>query len=119
MISFCLCFLVGVVSQEPVLFATTIAENIRYGREDVTRDEVVEAAKKANAHDFIVKLPQVSKDVKYKNTIGNNRLSETEENKKGCKQPSKMLFHCLMAYFHCRTRIQIRIQTRIPNPMAT
>ena len=48
------------MSQEPVLFATTIVENIRYGRDDVSREEVEEAAKDANAHDFIMKLPQVS-----------------------------------------------------------
>ncbi|XP_054420071.1 ATP-dependent translocase ABCB1 [Pteronotus mesoamericanus] len=47
----------GVVSQEPVLFATTIAENIRYGREDVTMDEIEKAVKEANAYDFIMKLP--------------------------------------------------------------
>ncbi|XP_072507688.1 ATP-dependent translocase ABCB1 isoform X2 [Notamacropus eugenii] len=47
----------GVVSQEPVLFATTIAENIRYGREDVTMEEIVKAVKEANAYDFIMKLP--------------------------------------------------------------
>eukprot|EP00058_Branchiostoma_floridae_P008409 XP_002593897.1 hypothetical protein BRAFLDRAFT_131055 [Branchiostoma floridae] len=49
---------IGVVSQEPILFATTIAENIRYGREDVTQAEIEKAAKEANAHDFISKLPQ-------------------------------------------------------------
>uniref|UniRef100_A0A8C9QQL5 ATP binding cassette subfamily B member 1 n=1 Tax=Spermophilus dauricus TaxID=99837 RepID=A0A8C9QQL5_SPEDA len=49
--------IIGVVSQEPVLFATTIAENIRYGREDVTMDEIKKAVKEANAYDFIMKLP--------------------------------------------------------------
>ncbi|XP_065836632.1 ATP-dependent translocase ABCB1-like isoform X2 [Oscarella lobularis] len=49
---------IGVVSQEPVLFATTIAENIRYGREGVTDDEIRAAAVAANAHDFITKLPE-------------------------------------------------------------
>ncbi|XP_028400885.1 multidrug resistance protein 1-like isoform X2 [Dendronephthya gigantea] len=49
---------IGVVSQEPVLFATTIAENIRYGRDDATQDEIEEAAKMANAHDFISAMPQ-------------------------------------------------------------
>ncbi|XP_077979292.1 ATP-dependent translocase ABCB1-like [Glandiceps talaboti] len=48
---------VGVVSQEPVLFATTIAENIRYGREDVTQAEIEKACKEANCHDFISGLP--------------------------------------------------------------
>ena len=51
--------IIGVVSQEPVLFATTIAENIRYGRGDVTMDEVKQAVKEANAYEFIMRLPQV------------------------------------------------------------
>ncbi|XP_041039616.1 ATP-dependent translocase ABCB1-like [Carcharodon carcharias] len=48
---------IGVVSQEPVLFATTIVENIRFGREDVTDTEIETATKEANAYDFIMKLP--------------------------------------------------------------
>ena len=51
--------IIGVVSQEPVLFATTIAENIRYGRGSVTMDEIKQAVKEANAYDFIMRLPQV------------------------------------------------------------
>ena len=51
---------IGLVSQEPVLFATTIAENIRYGKEDVTMDEIIQASKNANAYDFIMSLPDVS-----------------------------------------------------------
>lgn len=51
--------MIGVVSQEPILFATTIAENIRYGRPDVTQQEIEQAAKEANAYDFIMKLPDV------------------------------------------------------------
>uniref|UniRef100_A0AAQ4RWE2 ABC-type xenobiotic transporter n=1 Tax=Gasterosteus aculeatus aculeatus TaxID=481459 RepID=A0AAQ4RWE2_GASAC len=49
--------MIGVVSQEPVLFATTIAENIRYGRLDVTDQEITQAAKEANAYNFIMGLP--------------------------------------------------------------
>uniref|UniRef100_A0A8C6RUJ7 P-type phospholipid transporter n=1 Tax=Nannospalax galili TaxID=1026970 RepID=A0A8C6RUJ7_NANGA len=49
---------IGVVSQEPVLFSTTIAENIRYGRGNVTMDEIKKAVKEANAYEFIMKLPQ-------------------------------------------------------------
>ncbi|KAK3580600.1 hypothetical protein CHS0354_002698 [Potamilus streckersoni] len=49
---------IGVVSQEPVLFATTIKENIRYGRTDVTDKEIEEAAREANAHEFISKFPK-------------------------------------------------------------
>ncbi|KAH1178538.1 hypothetical protein KIL84_012240, partial [Mauremys mutica] len=48
---------IGLVSQEPILFATTIAENIRCGREDITDSEIEKAAKEANAFDFISRLP--------------------------------------------------------------
>uniref|UniRef100_A0A8D0GR74 ATP-binding cassette sub-family B member 5 n=1 Tax=Sphenodon punctatus TaxID=8508 RepID=A0A8D0GR74_SPHPU len=48
---------IGVVSQEPILFGTTIKNNIKYGREDVTDDEIATAAKEANAYDFIMELP--------------------------------------------------------------
>ncbi|CAH0486838.1 unnamed protein product [Peronospora farinosa] len=47
----------SLVSQEPVLFAGTIAENIELGKPGSTRDEIVEAAKKANAFDFISSFP--------------------------------------------------------------
>ncbi|XP_058534309.1 ATP-dependent translocase ABCB1 isoform X3 [Ochotona princeps] len=50
--------MIGVVSQEPVLFSTTIAENIRYGRGNVTMEEIKQAVKEANAYEFIMKLPQ-------------------------------------------------------------
>ncbi len=49
---------ISIVLQEPLLFSGTLAENIRYGRLEATRDEVIEAAKAANAHDFIQRLPQ-------------------------------------------------------------
>jgi ATP-binding cassette, subfamily B, bacterial len=48
---------VGVVPQEPVVFAASALDNIRYGRPDATNDEVVAAAKAAYAHDFIMALP--------------------------------------------------------------
>jgi ABC-type multidrug transport system fused ATPase/permease subunit len=51
---------IGVVSQEPVLFSSSIADNIRYGRSDVTQDEIEAAAKEANAHNFISSLPKAS-----------------------------------------------------------
>lgn len=47
----------GLVNQEPVLFATSIKENILFGKEGASMDDVINAAKSANAHDFIVKLP--------------------------------------------------------------
>ncbi|KAM5559743.1 ABC transporter B family member 1 [Rosa sericea] len=48
---------IGLVSQEPALFATTIKENILLGRPDADQVEIEEAARVANAHSFIVKLP--------------------------------------------------------------
>lgn len=48
---------IGLVSQEPALFATTIKENLLLGREDATQVEIEEAARVANAHSFIMKLP--------------------------------------------------------------
>jgi ATP-binding cassette subfamily B multidrug efflux pump len=48
----------GVVLQDTFLFSGTVMENIRYGRLDASDEEVVEAAKLANAHDFISRLPQ-------------------------------------------------------------
>uniref|UniRef100_A0A4W5MYN6 ABC-type xenobiotic transporter n=1 Tax=Hucho hucho TaxID=62062 RepID=A0A4W5MYN6_9TELE len=50
----------GIVSQEPVLFGTTIAENIRYGREDATDEDIERAVREANAYDFISKLPDLN-----------------------------------------------------------
>lgn len=49
---------IGIVQQEVYLFVGTIYDNIRYGKPGATREEVIEAAKNANAHDFIMSLPQ-------------------------------------------------------------
>jgi ABC-type multidrug transport system fused ATPase/permease subunit len=48
----------GLVSQEPFLFAGAIGDNIRFGRPDASQEEMVSAARLANAHDFIVELPE-------------------------------------------------------------
>ncbi|KAM7487233.1 hypothetical protein LguiB_024717 [Lonicera macranthoides] len=48
---------IGLVSQEPVLFATSIKHNILFGKEGAAMDEVINAAKAANAHNFISQLP--------------------------------------------------------------
>ncbi|CAH2282580.1 ATP-binding cassette sub-family B member 5-like isoform X1 [Pelobates cultripes] len=57
--------LIGVVSQEPVLFGTTIKNNIKFGRENVTDEEIEKAVKEANAYDFIMSLPD-----KYETLVG-------------------------------------------------
>lgn len=49
---------IGLVSQEPALFATSIRENILYGKDGATEEEVMEAAKSANAYNFISQLPR-------------------------------------------------------------
>ena len=48
---------IGIVQQDVYLFVGTVYDNIRYGRPDATREEVIEAAKNANAHEFIMSLP--------------------------------------------------------------
>lgn len=49
---------IGIVQQEVYLFAGTIMDNIRYGKPDATDEEIIMAAKNANAHDFIMSFPQ-------------------------------------------------------------
>jgi ATP-binding cassette, subfamily B, bacterial len=56
---------IAFVHQEPLLFPTSIRENIGYGRVGASTEEIVEAAKAANAHDFIVALPE-----KYETRLG-------------------------------------------------
>jgi len=48
----------AIVLQEPVLFSTSIAENVAYARPGASEDEIIAATRAANAHDFIVRLPQ-------------------------------------------------------------
>ena len=47
----------SIVLQDTLLFSTTIRENIAYGRPDATEEEIIEAAKRAQAHDFIMQIP--------------------------------------------------------------
>lgn len=49
---------IGIVQQDVYLFAGTIMDNIRYGKPEATDEEIIEAAKNANAHDFIMELPE-------------------------------------------------------------
>lgn len=56
---------IGLVSQDVYLFGGSIKDNIAYGKPDATMDEIVDAAKKANIHDFIMELPD-----KYDTFVG-------------------------------------------------
>lgn len=58
---------VAVVEQEPILFNTTIAENIRYGNVDATQEIIEQAAKEAHIHDYINQLSD-----KYNTIVGEN-----------------------------------------------
>lgn len=67
---------IGVVSQESVLFGVSIAENIRYGQPDCTRQDIIAAAMTANAHSFIIKLP------KGYNTLVGDKSSQLSDGQK-------------------------------------
>jgi ATP-binding cassette, subfamily B, bacterial len=60
----------AIVLQEPVLFSTSIAENIAYARPEASKEEIVEAAKAANAHEFVVGLPRG-----YETEVGERGMS--------------------------------------------
>jgi ATP-binding cassette subfamily B protein len=49
---------IGIVQQTPLLFSTTLRENIAYGRPDASEEEIIAVAKAAQAHDFIMRLPE-------------------------------------------------------------
>lgn len=57
---------IAILLQESVLFSTSIAENIRYGRQGASEEEVIQAAQRAGAHEFIMNLPQG-----YETVLGN------------------------------------------------
>ncbi|CAF1570642.1 unnamed protein product [Adineta steineri] len=84
---------IGVVSQEPILFGISIYENIRFGKLNATRAEIEQAAEQANAHKFIMKLPN-----KYETLVGERgiQLSGGEKQRIALaralvKQPSILL----------------------------
>lgn len=60
---------IGIVMQEPYLFNDTIEANLRYGSEDATNEELIEACKAAYIHDFIMSLPD-----NYKTVVGNRGI---------------------------------------------
>ena len=61
---------IGYVAQDSVLFSDTIANNISYGLDNVSENDIIEAAKNANAHEFISKLPN-----KYQTKLEGTELS--------------------------------------------
>ncbi|CAF2032500.1 unnamed protein product, partial [Rotaria magnacalcarata] len=84
---------IGIVSQEPILFGLTIYENIRFGKLNATRAEIEQAAREANAHNFIMELAN-----KYETLVGERgvQLSGGEKQRIALaralvKQPSFLL----------------------------
>ena len=71
---------IGLVQQDNILFLDTVKENILLGRPDATDDEVVEAAKMANAHDFISNLPNG-----YDTEVGERGVKLSGGQNKGCQ----------------------------------
>lgn len=68
----------GVVGQEPVLFATSVHENILHGCPTATKEEVERAAMEANCHEFIKRLPEVSyfgRNIRLKCFLNSNLLT--------------------------------------------
>ena len=61
---------IGIVLQESILFSGTVAENLRYGNKQAKKSDIIEAAQAANAHDFIMELPE-----DYNTTIGERGLN--------------------------------------------
>ena len=68
---------IGLVQQDNILFSDTVKENILLGRPDATDEEVVEAAKMANAHDFIMNL-QDGYDTEVGNVVSNYQVVKTK-----------------------------------------
>jgi ATP-binding cassette, subfamily B (MDR/TAP), member 8 len=81
---------IGYINQEPILFATTILENIRYGSPDATLEQVMEAARQANASDFISSFPNG-----YNTTVGERGVTLSG----GQKQAKYFLQFCFVNEF--------------------
>jgi len=74
----------AIVLQEPVLFSTSITENIAYARPGATEEEIVQAAKMADAHDFILALPNG-----YQTLVANAGRAFLAENANASRWPER------------------------------
>ena len=75
---------ISVVSQDTFLFHGTVQENIRFGNPEASDEEIVEAAKSANIHDFIKSLPDT-----YETLVGEKGSNSLEDNAKGLPSPGR------------------------------
>ena len=87
--------MIGVVSQEPTLFETTVIENIRYGRLDVTDEEIYKAAKQAGIHEPNRKMTEVSFSVSLERQM--RLISSNDYLRNGTHLLVKEVLHSLVA----------------------
>ncbi|BDG34646.1 ABC transporter ATP-binding protein [Saccharococcus caldoxylosilyticus] len=105
---------VGVVMQETFLFSSTIKANIAYGRPDATMEEIIEAAKRAGAHDFIMELPEG-----YDTILGERGLGLSGGQKQRiaiaraiCKNPSILILDDATSAVDMETEFRIQSALR-------
>lgn len=105
---------VGVVFQETFLFSSTIQSNIAYGRPDATMEEIVDAAKRAGAHDFIMELPDG-----YDTVLGERGLGLSGGQKQRiaiaraiCKNPSILILDDATSAVDMETELRIQSALR-------
>lgn len=93
----------GLVSQEPALFATSIKENILFGKEDAGTEEVIEAAKASNAHNFISQLPlKYDTQVSLTNKSSLYCIAFSSINTHDCQRfRANLLFFLFCIYIFC------------------
>jgi ATP-binding cassette, subfamily B (MDR/TAP), member 1 len=87
---------IGYVGQEPMLFAASIRQNLLYGNPDATQDQIEEAARLANAHDFIMSF-----DDGYNTQVG-DRGSQLSGGQKQVSRASSSCFFCHAGSHNCR-----------------
>ncbi|CAF2112611.1 unnamed protein product [Rotaria magnacalcarata] len=97
---------IGVVSQEPVLLGMTVYENIRFGKSNATQDEIEEAAREANAHNFIMQLPD-----KYE-TLGGERGVQLSGGEKQCIALARALL-AIEIIHNMRTIKQLSVEKEV------
>jgi ABC-type Fe3+/spermidine/putrescine transport system ATPase subunit len=117
---------IGIVTQDPVLFSGTILSNITYGMPNATKEEAIQAATRANAHDFICSMPdgyetQVSTKPHwnhYTTTIESNTVTSSSQSKGGGTRYKAFWWSattvreaCLMTWIDTNTPLTIMFNT--------